>query len=72
MQKKKFVVSKATLIFVMLFSFLAGFIFGDTNNSESFFTKGLLIRAVIVAIIGGSIVALVSYLQYKKNNNSEK
>jgi uncharacterized membrane protein len=66
MQKEKFIVNKAALIFVMVSSFLVGFIFSDTNNSEGFFSKELFIRAIIIAIIGGSIVAIVSYLQYKK------
>jgi len=74
MQKKKFIVNRAAVIFVMLSSFLVGFIFGDTNNSEGFFSTKLFTRAIIIAIIGGSIVAIVSYLQYKKSdsNNSER
>lgn len=73
MHKKKFVANKAALIFVMVSSFMLGFIFGDTNISGGFFSTELFIRAIIIAIIGGSIVAFVSYLQYKKNdsNNSE-
>jgi len=51
MQKKKFIVNKAALIFVMVSSFLVGFIFGDINNSEEFFSTELFIRAIIIAII---------------------
>jgi pilus assembly protein TadC len=71
-QKKKFVVSKSALIFVAIFSILVGLIFpADRGESGEFFTLDLMIKALIISVVGGSIVTIISYLQYKKNN-SEK
>ena len=68
MNNSKFNINKKALIFVMIFSFLVGFIFRDNSNeSDSFFSADLFFRAFIIAMIGGSVVALSSYLQYKKN-----
>ncbi len=44
MHKKKFVVNKAALIFVMVSSFMLGFIFGDTNKSGVFFLLNSLLE----------------------------
>lgn len=71
-QKKKFAVSKSALIFVAVFSILVGFIFpADRGESGEFFTLDLMIKALIISVVGGSIVTIISYWQYKKNN-SEK
>jgi hypothetical protein len=71
-QKKKFVVRKSVLIFVAVFSILVGFIFpADRGESSEFFTLDLIIKALIISMVGGSIVTIISYWQYMKNN-SEK
>ena len=71
-QSKKFVVRKSTLIFVALFPILAGFIFSAVRGeSGEFFTLDLMIKALIISMVGGSIVTIISYWQYQKNNSKK-
>ena len=71
-QNKKFVVRKSALIFVALFPILVGFIFSAVRGeSGEFFTLDLMIKALIISMVGGSIVTIISYWQYKKNNSKK-
>ena len=71
-QSKKFVVRKSALIFVALFPILVGFIFPAVRGeSGEFFTLDLIIKALIISMVGGSIVTIISYWQYQKNNSKK-
>lgn len=67
MDKKAFRVNKKALMFVGIFSFIAGFIFpANRSETEGFFSTDLIFKSLIIAMIGGSVVTLVSYINYKK------
>lgn len=73
MKKRAFKTNKKALIFVALFSISLGFIFpADRGESGKFFSTDLIVKSLIIAIIGGVIVTLVSYIQYKKSKNDNK
>lgn len=72
MSKKAFKANKKALIFVAIFSIIVGLIFpADLNDSGGFFSEDLIFKSIIIAIIGGSIVTLISYIQYKRTNKDK-
>lgn len=71
-QNKKFVVRKSLLIFVAVFSILIGFVFpADRGKYSEFFTLDLIIKTLIISMVGGSIITIISYWQYQKNNSKK-
>ncbi len=72
MSKRAFKANKKALVFVAIFSIIIGILFpADVSDSGGFFSSDLIFKSILIAIIGGSIVAVVSYLQYKKSNSHD-